>query len=274
MNVLKVDRRLAVLSALLEGCSIRSTTRLTGHHKKTVLRLLVESGEHCEALLERELRRLPCPIIEADEVWTFCRRKQERLIGIDSTNPEIGDQYLFVGFHPASRLVAAHAVGKRDAATTVEFLAQLRRRVATPKIQLFTDGFIEYPAAITQAFDDYCNHAQVIAPERVPVGGSYAPTRGRPRKKLRIVKRLGQPEDAAIGTSYVERNNGTIRQQLRRFTRKTLGFSKKLRNLRAAVALYVAWYDFVRPHGSLHGCTPAMALGLAETFWPLERLLP
>ena len=274
MNVLKVDRRLAVLSALLEGCSIRSTTRLTGHHKKTVLRLLVESGEHCEALLERELRRLPCPIIEADEVWTFCRRKQERLIGLDSTNPEIGDQYLFVGFHPASRLVAAHAVGKRDAATTVEFLAQLRRRVATPKIQLFTDGFIEYPAAITQAFDDYCNHAQVIAPERVPVGGSYAPTRGRPRKKLRIVKRLGQPDDAAIGTSYVERNNGTIRQQLRRFTRKTLGFSKKLRNLRAAVALYVAWYDFVRPHGSLHGCTPAMALGLAETFWPLERLLP
>ena len=88
------------------------------------------------------------------------------------------------------------------------------------------------------------------------------------------MKRLGQPDDDAIGTSYVERNNGTIRQQLRRFTRKTLGFSKKLRNLRAAVALYVAWYDFVRPHGALHGATPAMVLGLAETFWPLERLLP
>lgn len=273
MNVLKPARRRAVLSALLEGCSIRATSRLTGVHKKTVMRLLVEAGEHCQDLLDHELRNLPCRVIEADEIWTFVKAKQHHLIGLDSTNPEIGEQYLFVALHPRSKLVAAHVVGKRELETAVLFLQQLRARLGTPEFQLFTDGWTEYPPAIEVVLENRCDHAQVIAPKRAPDAEAPYGT-GLQGKKLRIEKRLGLPNDRLIGTSHVERHNGTIRQQIRRFTRKTLAFSKKLRNLQAAAALYIAWYDFCRPHRSLYGATPAMALGVAETFWPLDRLLP
>ena len=122
----------------------------------------------------------------------------------------------------------------------------------------------DYPFAVDGLYADI-DYAQVIKPVKA------TPER---RSHLEIIICVGRPALQLVGTSYVERNNGTIRQQLRRFTRKTLAFSKKLRNLRAPVALYVAWYDFVRPHGALHAMTPAMALGVVETFWPIDRLLP
>ncbi|MDE0001710.1 MAG: hypothetical protein OXQ29_03330 [Rhodospirillaceae bacterium] len=176
----------------------------------------------------------------------------------------IGDQYTYVALCPRSKLVIAHTVGKRDAQTTTEFIKQLRIRVPR-RIELFTDGYKEYPVAVEKYYGADVDYAQVIKPMKATT------THGRGH--LKIVIQMGDPFPQQIGTSYVERNNLTIRQQLRRFTRLTLGFSKKLRNLRAAVALYFAWYNFCRIHGSLR-VTPAMAAGITDTVWALERLLP
>ena len=158
----------------------------------------------------------------------------------------------YIGFDLESKLIAAHVVGKRDGETTTTFIDQIRRRVPH-RIQLYTDGFKHYPEAIEGIYGHRIDFAQVIKP--VPPD----PAHGRPGH-LDIRERCGRPDPKRIGTSYVERNNLTIRQQLRRFTRQTLGFSKRLTYLRAAVSIYVAWYDLCRTHGTLR-MTPAMELG-------------
>ena len=262
MNRLKSHRRVQVLSLLLEGCSLRATARLTGIHRTTIMNLLVDAGQHCYRLLERELHALSCPIVEADELWTFCRKKEGRLTPIEQLNPEMGDQYAYVALDPRSKLVLAHVVGKRRIQTTMELIRQIRTRVPG-RIELFTDGFVEYPPAVSFFYGSRVDYAQVIKPKKGPDD----------KWVLEVVTVTGAPNPLHIGTSFVERNNGTIRQQLRRFTRMTYAFSKKVRNLRAAVALYVAWYDFCRIHGSLR-VTPAMAAGVSDTVWELERLLP
>ena len=264
MNILKPDRRRAVLHLLLEGCSVRATARLTGVHKTTILSHLVETGSHCQRLLDTHLRKLPCPVIEADEIWSYVRKKQGRLTPTELLDGESGDQYTFIGFDPYSKLIAAHVVGKRDAETTTTFIEQLRARIPH-RIQFFTDGYPEYLPALDGIYGRAIDYAQVIKP--------VAPGPGETKGHLDIRCQLGHPDEARIGTSYVERNNGTIRQQLRRFTRKTLGFSKCVRNLRAAVAIYVVWYNFCRTHGTLR-MTPAMELGITDTFWDLNRLVP
>ena len=236
MNRLSRSRQAEVLALLLEGTSIRAASRLTDVHKTTIARLLVAAGEHCQALLDRQLRDLPCPVIGADEIWTYVHKKQRRLTPGERRNPALGDQYVFLALDPSSKLIAAHAVGKRDAATTTVFLEQLRARVPG-QLVLHTDGFPEYPYAAEEVFG-----ADVVF---------YADHQ----------------------TTYVERANGTLRQQVRRFTRRTLAFSKKLQNLHAAVALYLAHYNFCRMHGTLE-MTPAMALGISETIWEIEALLP
>ena len=225
----------------------------------------MDAGEHCQCLLDEYLVNLPCQTIEADEIWTFVRKKQGHLTAADQLDPEAGDQYTFVGFDPVSKLVAAHVVGRRNAETTTDFLDQLRERVPHC-INLFTDGYPEYLPAIDGVYGAAAPaYAQVIKPD--------PPAPGEKKGSIKIIRVLGPLDEAAIGTSYVERNNLAIRHHLRRFTRRTLGFSKKLRNLRAAVAAYVAFYNFCRPHGTLK-MTPAMALGVADTFWSIDRLLP
>ena len=235
MNRLSRGRQVDVLNLILEGCSIRGTSRLTGVHKTTIASLLVAAGEHCHTLLDAKLRNLPCQEIQADEVWTYVWKKQRQLTPAEQGNPDLGDQYLFLGLDPHSKVIAAHAIGKRTAETTTRFLYQLRARVPG-RIVLHTDKFQEYPYAAEEVFgadiDFYADHQ----------------------------------------TAHVERTNGTLRQQLRRFTRRTLAFSKKLRNLEAAIALYLAHYNFCRMHGSL-GMTPAMALGITDTFWEIEALI-
>ncbi|MCY3842723.1 MAG: DDE-type integrase/transposase/recombinase [Acidobacteria bacterium] len=165
-------------------------------------------------------------------MWTFVAKKERQLRGRETTDPRLGDQYLFIALDPRTKLIAAHEVGKRDYPTTERFLRKLRDRLASPfELQFYTDGFLKYPAAITRVFADLIDHAQVIAPKRDPDEmREYG--EGLKGKKLRIVKWLGLPDDEKIGTSYVERANGTVRQQMRRFTRKTQGFSKKHRGTR------------------------------------------
>ena len=270
MNVLKPARKLAVLSALLEGCSIRATSRMTGVHKTTIARLLVETGEQCAVLMNERLRNLPCTEIEADEIWTFVGKKQRRLTPDERSNPELGDQYTFVGFDPTSKLIAAYAVGKRNAWTTTEFLLQLRARIPG-RIQLSTDGFAQYPAAVGGIYGSNIDYAQI---DKRYAAAAFDESRYSPPTVTGIDIRnvIGRPERSRVCTSYVERNNLTIRMQVRRFTRLTLGFSRKLRNLKAAVALYFAHYNFCRIHGSLR-MTPAMALGITDSLWNTSDLL-
>lgn len=165
MNILHPARRRAVLSYLLKGCSIRSTVRLTGVSKNTIAKLILESGAHCEGLLDTTLRDLPCQIIEGDEIWTFVQKKQHRVSALEEHIGEVGDQYTFVAFDPASKLIAAHVVGKRDADTTPLFIDQIRRRVPH-RFQLFTDGFMHYPTAVEDVYGHLIDFAQVSGRSR------------------------------------------------------------------------------------------------------------
>ncbi len=176
---------------------------------------------------------------------------------------EVGDQYTFIAFDPFSKLIAAHVIGKRDAETTTTFIELVRRRIPH-RIQFFTDGFAQYPPAVEGVYGALIDFAQVIKP--------VAETEDEPAH-LDVRELCGRPDPERIGTSFVERNNLIIRQQMRRCTRQTLGFSKRLAYLRAAVAIYVAWYNLCRRHGSLR-MTPAMELGIAETFWSIDQLIP
>ncbi len=270
MNILKPEKKLAVLSALVEGNSVRSISRMTGVHKTTILRLLKEVGDNCARLLDEQMRDLTCRVIEADEVWSFVRKKQRRLTLEEKLNPELGDQYAYIALDPDTKLVPVFVVGKRDSATTFRFVQELRNRLIT-RIQMSTDAFRPYVEAVESAFGadiDYAQLTKVYEAEN-PGPGRYSPPKVT---GVQVTEIAGRPERSKICTSYVERNNLTIRMQLRRFTRLTNGFSKKLENLKAALALHFAWYNFCRIHGSLR-VTPAMAAGVTDRVWEIRELL-
>lgn len=270
MNVLKPEKKLAVLSALVEGNSVRSISRMTGVHKTTILRLLKEVGDNCVSLLDEQMRGLTCRVIEADEVWSFVRKKQRRLTAEEKLNPELGDQYAYIALDPDTKLVPVFVVGKRDSATTFRFVQELRNRLVT-RIQMSTDAFRPYVEAVESAFGadiDYAQLTKVYEAEN-PGPGRYSPPKVT---GVQVTEIAGRPEPSKICTSYVERNNLTIRMQLRRFTRLTNRFSKKLENLKAALALHFAWYNFCRIHSSLR-VTPAMAAGITDRVWEVRELL-
>lgn len=270
MNVLKHEKKLAVLAALVEGNSIRAVTRMTGVHKTTILRLITDTGEWCARVMDERMRNLRCAEIEADEIWCFIGKKQRRVTEEERRAGELGDAYTFVAFDPVSKLVPVVKTGKRDWQTTDAFIRDLRARVAG-RIQISTDAFRPYVDAIERTFGadvDYAQITKTYAPEDAG-RGRYSPPAVAGVEKVRI---QGQPRWQAISTSYVERNNLTFRMQMRRFTRLTNGFSKKLANLRAMVWLFVAYYNFCRVHGSLR-VTPAMAAGLTDHVWEIAELV-
>lgn len=272
MNALKMEKKLAVLSALVEGNSIRSTERMTGVHRDTIMRLLNHIGEHCLDLLNQKMQDFHCRLIQADEIWTFVRKKEQRLIDEEKLNPELGDQYVFYALDAETKLVPVFEVGKRDSHTAYRFIQELRAKVnGNGRIQLTTDGFRPYLTAVESAFGADVDYAQLVKMYGVePVGsGRYAPPR-----ITEVVSSIitGNPDERFISTSYVERHNLTMRMQIRRFTRLTNAFSKKLDNLKAALAFYFAHYNFCRIHRSLR-ITPAMAAGITTTIWPMEVLI-
>jgi IS1 family transposase len=271
MNVLCPDKQLAVLSNLIEGCSVRSTSRITGVHKTTILKLLVEVGSRCAQMLDEQIRGVKCTAIECDEIWTFITKKERRLTDDDRLlHPDYGDMYTFVAFDPDTKLVPSFVVGKRDGETAMQFMHDLRSRV-TGRIQISTDGFAPYINAIERAFGADADYAQIIKIyETGEAGmGRYSP----PHVTEVVVKTIaGAPDADRICTSYVERNNLTMRMQLRRFTRLTNAFSKKLDNLKAALALHFWHYNFCRIHGGI-SVTPAMEAGITNRLWDLEEIL-
>lgn len=276
-NVLSHEEQLSVLHLLVEGTSLRSVTRLTGVHRGTVARLMVRAGTRLRGLMDRRLRNLTLSHLQCDEIWTFVLKKQGRLQEAEACDEKIGDQYLFVALDHRTKLIPSFALGKRTSAVAQRFLDDLAGRLTMPDLfelgerpRISTDGWNGYPNAVDNAFAGRADYGQIIK----TYGESEQPGRYGPPVLIDTERRVitGDIDPRVICTSHVERHNLTIRTFMRRFTRLALGFSKKLANLDAAIALYVAHYNFCRMHGSLPG-TPAMAAGVAGHPWTLEELL-
>jgi IS1 family transposase len=269
MNTLKIEKQEAAISALVEGVSIRSVERMTGIHRDTIMRLMLRVGQNCERLLDERMRNLDCKSIEVDEIWSYVGKKQRHITEED--NPVIvGDQWVFVALDADSKLIPSYIVGKRTAANAEAFMKDLAGRLDN-RVQISSDALAAYINAVEEAFGMNVDYGQVVkAYEAEPLGpGRYSPPEVVGAEKIII---SGMPDRTKISTSYVERQNLTIRMQMRRFTRLTNAFSKKLDNLKAAVALHFAHYNFVRIHSSLR-MTPAMAAGVTDHLWTVRDLI-
>jgi len=263
------DKGLLALQLLLEGNSIRSAERITGLHRDTIMRLLVLAGQRCEAILGRMIVNVPVRDVQLDEIWGFCFKKQKALQPGD--DPNFGDAYTFVAIERHSKLVLNFALGKRDQATTDIFIEGLRHATAPKPYQLSADGFGTYPSAVENTLSDRVDFAQLIKVYRASVAGEarYSPAEVVSTEAVPVI---GNPDPKRICTSHIERQNLTMRMQIRRLTRLTNGFSKKWENLWAALCLHFAWYNFCRIHSSLR-VTPAMQAGIANRVWDLRELL-
>lgn len=266
-NILKAEKQEAVIHHLIEGCSIRATERITGVHRDTIMRLGVSVGEACGKLMDGMMRDLPCQHLEVDEIWGFVGKK-ERMVGPEDNPAEVGDAWTFVAIDADSKLIPSWKVGKRDGATANAFIADLRGRLAK-RVQLSSDGLRVYVDAVEQAFGADVDYGQIVKVFEADAAGPgrYSPPRVTGVERTTI---MGVP--FRVGTSHVERQNLTMRMQIRRLTRLTNAFSKKMENLRAAVSLHFAHYNMVRVHKSLR-VTPAMEAGVTDRIWTLGELL-
>jgi IS1 family transposase len=245
---------------------------MTGVNRNTIISLLVRVGERCARILDEKVRRVPAKRIEVDEIWTFVYKKEHRLT--DGDDPaQRGDQYVFVGIEAETKLVISHCIGKRDSRTALALVDDLASRV-TNRVQLTTDGFRPYIDSVERVFGADVDFATLVKVYRSQKGEGEGPAWYGPAEVVEATPTIiaGDPNPWLISTSYVERQNLSMRMMMRRFTRLTNGFSKKLVNLRAAVALYFAHYNFVRVHQTLR-VTPAMEAGLTDHIWSIEELL-
>lgn len=266
-NVLSMEKQAAVIGALIEGASIRSTERMLGIHRDTIMRLGVRVGEACGWFLDRQLRNLSCRHLQMDEIWSYVGKKQRR-IKKDDDPRLVGDFYTFVALDTETKLVAAYLVAKRDAASTDAFVSDLASRLSG-RVELASDMLPTYVDAVRRNFGPNVDYGRIVKRyEADPAGpGRYSPARVSSVGREAII---GYP--VQICTSHVERQNLGMRMSIRRFTRLTNAFSKKVENLKAAVSLHFAHYNFVRVHGSLR-VTPAMEAGLTHRAWTVRDLL-
>jgi IS1 family transposase len=267
-----MGKKMAVISALCEGNSIRSTERMTGANRNTIMSLLLQVGEKCARLLDDKIRRVPAKRIEVDEIWTYVFKKERRLTSKDDP-AERGDQYVFVGIEAETKLVISHCIGKRDGRTALTLIDDLASRISS-RIQLTTDGFSPYVDMVERVFGADVDFATLVKVYRSQKGEGEGPAWYGPAEVVETTPTIitGEPDPWLIPTSYVERQNLSMRMMMRRFTRLTNGFSKKLANLQAAVALYFAHYNFVRVHQTLR-VTPAMESGITDHVWSIGELL-
>jgi IS1 family transposase len=270
MNRLDRERRKQVIAALVEGNSIRATVRMTGVAKNTVAKLLFDLGTVCSIYQDRELRDLPCERIQCDEIWAFVGAKQ-RNVTPENRAQGWGDIWTWVGMDADTKLVASYHVGSRSTEDAAEFMRDLAGRLRH-RVQLTTDGHAPYSLAVPVDFQNDVDFAMLIK-----VYGSA--TKEEQRRYSPAVclgqdkqPRIGSPDPDHISTSYVERQNLTMRMGMRRFTRLTNAFSKKVENLTAAVSLHFFHYNFCRVHKTL-GTTPAVAVGVTDHVWTLEEMI-
>jgi IS1 family transposase len=270
MNKLSRVERTGVLAALVEGNSIRATCRLSGTAKGTALRLLAEIEEACASYQDAHLRNLYCRRVECDEVWAFVGAKQRNLPREKRGQFGFGDVWTWVALDADSKLVVCWHLGKREADDALALMNSLAGRLRH-RIQLTTDGHTVYLEAVEKAFGNEIDYAMLVKLYgREPAGEArYSPPKCV-GTELQIVE--GFPNKHHISTSYVERQNLTMRMGMRRFTRLTNAFSKKVENLQHALALHFMHYNFCRVHKTLK-MTPAMAAGLADHPWSIGELV-
>jgi IS1 family transposase len=275
MNRLSTERRAQIIGCLVEGNSIRATVRMTGAAKNTITKLLVDLGEACAEYQDGVLVDLPCKVIEADEIWSFCYAKQRNVPEEFKGTYGYGDVWTFTALCADTKLVPSWLVGERTSDDAEVFLTDLASRMAN-RIQLSTDGHVIYEGTVGPSFRHQVDWAQIMKTYRAGDGGTperkYSPAVCT-GTKTRVLK--GDPDPDRISTSYVERQNLTMRMGMRRFTRLTNGFSRKVENLSHAVSLHFMHYNFARPHQSLkerYPRTPAMAAGVTDHIWSLEEI--
>lgn len=266
-------KALLAIQLLVEGNSIRSTERITGIDRNTIMKLLVAAGERCERLLRERVQNVAVEHLELDEVWSYvgCHQK---FVRPEMKNPrQRGDQYTFIALESKTKMVMAFHLGKRDRVNTERFIGKVRHATSGDKLfDVSTDAFAPYEAAIDGGLFDRANHAQIVKlfSHFVETGRErYSPARFVAVAKDAVT---GMPDLDRASTSHIERKNGSLRQWCKRLTRLTYAYSKKWEHLHAALALHFAYYNFCRVHRTLR-VTPAMEAGLATSVWTLRELL-
>jgi len=270
MNRLPNDVKALILSQLVEGNSIRSVERVTGVHRDTILRLLKEAGTIASEIMDSQMMNLEVKRLQVDEIWTYVAKKQ-KFVTEDDTEL-VGDQYVFVAIDPDTKLVPSFSVGKRSLQMATSFMYNLKTRIRT-RFQLSTDSLRAYIDAVDHVFGDDIDYA-MIHKNYHAVEGNRNEVRYSAGCIVGIIKKAitGNPVEKHISTSLVERQNLTMRMQMRRFTRLTNGFSKKFDNLKYALAIHFFWYNFARIHESLR-VTPAMEAKITNRLWSWHDLL-
>ena len=273
MNRLSLDTRTRVVSALVEGNSIRATVRMTGVAKNTVVKLLTDLGWACAVYQDRTLRDLPCKRLQCDEIWSFCYAKEKNVPESKMQEYGVGDVWTWTAIDADTKLVPSWFVGGRDAGAATRFMRDLAERLKG-RVQLTTDGHQAYLNAVDRVFGDGIDYAMLVklyGPDSNPGKPEtrYSPAKCNGSKKKSI---KGNPDPEHISTSYAERANLTIRMSMPRFTRLANAFSKKIENHCFAIALHLMHYNFCRVHTTIK-MTPAMAAGVSNHVWRIAELV-
>jgi IS1 family transposase len=271
MNKLPLEIRVQILSMLCEGSSMRSISRVADVSINTVAKLLVDAGKACAAFHDEKVRGVKARRVQVDEIWSFTAAKQKNVAKMKVPVAGAGDTWTWTAIEAETKLLVSWLVGGRDSDYAIAFMDDLRDRLAN-RVQLTSDGHRAYLEAVEGAFGADVDYAQLVklfgaAPESMK--GRYSPAECIGIRKERIE---GDPDPKHVSTSFAERQNLTMRMQMRRFTRLTNAFSKKFENHMHMVALYTVWYNYVKQHKSLKGLSPAMAAGISDTLWSVTDL--
>jgi len=271
MNKMTQSKRVQVIAALVEGNSIRATCRMTGAAKGTVLKLLADLGKACARYQDEHLRNLSCKNIQCDEIWSFCYAKEKNVPEEMKGKLGFGDVWTWTAIDADTKLIVSYLVGGRSAGYARKFIDDLASRLAH-RVQLTTDGYRPYLTAVENAFGSEIDYAMLDKIYSMPPKegqARYSPAECCGTKKLKV---KGNPNMGQVSTSFVERQNLTMRMSMRRMTRLTNAFSKKIENQAHAVALHFMHYNFCRIHQSLR-VTPAMEAGVEDHVWTLEEII-
>jgi IS1 family transposase len=270
MNRLTIEKRVQVISALVEGNSLRSTVRMTGVALNTIQKLLAELGAACMEYQDKAMRNLNCKHIQCDEIWQFCYAKDKNVPAGKKGIFGYGDVWTWVALDADTKLVPSFMIGTRSGQTAKRFMDDLASRLAN-RVQLTTDGHRTYLEAVEGAFGaniDYAMLVKLYGGDR-ETEARYSPAECIGCKEIGIT---GRPDPKHISTSFVERQNLTMRMSMRKFSRLTNAFAKKVDNLHHSVALHYMWYNFARVHKTLR-VTPAMEAGIADHIWTIEEIV-
>lgn len=272
MNRLDTQTRVRIVSALVEGNSIRSTCRMTGVAKGTVLAFLADMGDVCMDLHDRAVRGLHTERLQCDEIWSFVNTKDKNLPPSKKNDDSVGSIWTWTAIDADSKMMVSWHVGDRTSASARAIMHDAAGRIVSDRVQLTSDGYRWYAQAVREAFADSADYSEL---QKV-FGGSDNSSNARysPAVCIGCIRKhvQGNPDPEHINTSYVERANLTMRMSMRRFTRLTNGFSKKFENHCAAIALHFAAYNFCKKHGTI-GTSPAVKAGIADHVWTLAELV-